>query len=429
MMALFERELFPNVKLTAVQTDKFKTSVCAMHFLQPQTEAHASEHALLPALLRRGTQTHGDMLSLSAALDGLYGAAIEPMVRKKGACQCFGFFASFLDDTYIPEEGGMLDRALGLLAELFLSPAGEDGFVPAYFESEKENLRRRIRSRINDKQQYAIYRLISQMFQGEAYGIDRLGEEAQLDLITAEGLYAQYQDLLRTSPIHIYYCGSAPVEKLVSALESALAGLPQGERKAWTAQETGALPKPQDVRNFSDHLDVTQGKLVLGFRMAERSMDAKAQALVSIFNALYGGSTTAKLFTHVRERLSLCYYASSMAEKHQGFLLVSSGIAFEQYEAAKAEILAQLEDCKNGVITEEEFAFARRYVQNQWRLTEDAQGRLEEYYLSQTVAKMPSTPQDLLQASEHLTKEDVAQFAKGLTLDSVYFLQAKEVLA
>lgn len=30
-----------------------------------------------------------------------------------------------------------------------------------------------------------------------------------------------------------------------------------------------------------------------------------------LLNAVYGGTTTSKLFLNVRERLSLCYYASS----------------------------------------------------------------------------------------------------------------------
>ena len=31
-------------------------------------------------------------------------------------------------------------------------------------------------------------------------------------------------------------------------------------------------------------------------------------------NALYGGCVTSKLFMNVREKLSLCYYASSMVD-------------------------------------------------------------------------------------------------------------------
>ena len=52
--------------------------------MAPLKEETAAENALIPHVLRRGTQAHPDMESISAALDELYGGAIEPAVRKKG---------------------------------------------------------------------------------------------------------------------------------------------------------------------------------------------------------------------------------------------------------------------------------------------------------------------------------------------------------
>ena len=48
-------------------------------------------------------------------------------------------------------------------------------------------------------------------------------------------------------------------------------------------------------------------------------------AALMVFNAVYGGSVTSKLFSNVRERLSLCYYANSVIEKHKGIMVVASG--------------------------------------------------------------------------------------------------------
>ena len=83
-MEVTRTELLPGVHLTAVQTKKFKSSVLGMQFLAPLARETAALNALLPAVLRRGTAAHPDMESLSAALDELYGGAIEPIVRKKG---------------------------------------------------------------------------------------------------------------------------------------------------------------------------------------------------------------------------------------------------------------------------------------------------------------------------------------------------------
>ena len=98
------------VYLTTVHTAKFKSSRFGVKFLMPLDPEHASEYALLPWVLRRGSQAHPDMACLSAALDELYGGVIEPDVTKKGETQCIGFAASFLDDAYALEGEALLDR-------------------------------------------------------------------------------------------------------------------------------------------------------------------------------------------------------------------------------------------------------------------------------------------------------------------------------
>ena len=111
MLPMTESVLAPGVILRAVQTKKFKTSMLSVTFLEPLTADHASLNALLPKVLRRGTQRHPDMESLSAALDDLYGGGIEPILRKKGEVQCIGFWGSFLDDAFVPQKTHILEEA------------------------------------------------------------------------------------------------------------------------------------------------------------------------------------------------------------------------------------------------------------------------------------------------------------------------------
>ena len=108
MTQVTQRDLMPGVRLTAVQTHKFKSNQLSVTLLSPLAAETASANALLPYGLLRGTREHPDLESLSAALDELYGGSIEPAVRKKGEAQCLGFVASFLDDAYAPEGAGIL---------------------------------------------------------------------------------------------------------------------------------------------------------------------------------------------------------------------------------------------------------------------------------------------------------------------------------
>ena len=368
------------------------------------------------------------MEALSAALDELYGGSIEPNVRKKGSVQCIGFTGSFLDDTYTPGREAILEPAAALLGDLLLHPVKEDGgFRREYVEGERANLVDRIRAQVNDKRQYSVQKLIQLVCAGEPAGVDKLGDESSAAAITADGLWEAYRALLRTARVELYYCGSAPLERVEAALAAAFRDLPREEaRTAAGVQSVGAHAAPGGPRLEEEAMDVTQGKLALGFRTGGLTAASPEFPALLVMNAVYGGTPTSKLFLNVREKLSLCYYASSMLEKFSGLMVVSSGIEFDKFEAAKAEILAQMENCRAGTIEEWELVGARQSVISALRTTMDAQGRLEEHWLGQAVAELTEGPDELARRVEAVTMDQVVAAARRLELDTVYFLKGRE---
>ena len=340
MTQVTRRELFPGVWLRTVHTDKFKSSYLSLTMLVPLERERAAANALLFPVLRRGTREHPDMESLSAALDELYGGAIEPIVRKKGETQCLGFVASFLDDAFAPGGEPILEPAAGLLGELLLRPRLQDGiFAEEYVSGERANLVDRIRGQINDKRSYATLRLGQLMCGEEAFGVDKLGDVEHAAAVTPGSLWERYQQLLSTAQIELYYCGSAEEERVARALKEALSALPVNEGRICPDCEVRlhAGPEPSMVE---ESMDVTQGKLAMGFRTGGVTCWEEEYPAMAMCNAVFGGTTLSKLFMNVREKLSLCYYASSTLEKMKGLILVSSGIEFDKFQQARDEILA-----------------------------------------------------------------------------------------
>ena len=171
---------------------------------------------------------------------------------------------------------------------------------------------------------------------------------------------------------------------------------------------------------------MTQGKLALGFRTGGSCVWTEDFPALMVFNALYGGTPTSKLFLNVREKLSLCYFASSTLEKCKGVLMVSSGIESGSFEKAKAEILAQLENCRQGAIEDWEITAARQAIISSLSATLDAQGRLEDFWLGQAAAGLEEAPQALARRIGAVTRDQVAAAAHKLALDTIYFLKGKE---
>ena len=426
MSQVTRRELFPGVWLRAVHTNKFKSSYLSITLLAPLDRRTAGANALIPEVLRRGSAIHPDLESLSAALDELYGGAIEPAVRKKGETQCVGFAASFLDDAYALKGEKILEPAADLLGELLLNPYTQDGhFCPDYTAGEKANLIDRIRAQINDKRTYAVQRLAQEMCRYEAFGADKLGDEESVAAITPESLWERYQELLRTAQVEVYYCGSADPDRVAEALRCALARLPVNENRADPDCEVRVTAGPEPVL-VEEAMDVTQGKLALGFRTGGLTCWENEFPALYLAVAVYGGTTLSKLFMNVREKLSLCYYASAVLEKMKGLMLVSSGIEFDKYQTAKDEILAQLEAVKRGEIEDWELEGSRRTLIGMCRAVLDDQGRQEEFWLGQAAAGLEEGPEDLAARLEKITREQVAAAARKLELDTIYFLKGKE---
>ena len=419
-MEVTRTRLAEGVHLTYLPARKFKTGLLSAQFVTPLRRETASAWALLAAVLRRGTVSCPDMESLNARLDRLYGARIDYTIRKKGENQCVGFVASLIDDSFAPGRERLLEPVAELLGELICSPVTERGrFVPAYFESERVNLVDAIRSILNDKRDYADSRLLQELCGGEPYGVPRLGSEAEAEKLQPEALYRMYRELIATARLELLYSGSAPRERVEQALRSALSALPRRDVAELTLGRRHEARS--QVLRVEEKLDVTQGKLGMGF-----ACGSEDHAALLMGNTLFGGSSNSKLFMNVREKLSLCYYASSQYHRQKGLITVSSGIEFGNYQRAYDEILAQLAAVQAGQLEDWELEGARSTLLNAYASMGDSQGKLENFYLGQAATGQEETPEELAEQVREMTLERIRRAMETVRLDTVYFLRGEE---
>ena len=425
-MDYFREELFPCVSLTALRSTQCKTGCLSVSLLTQLDRETAAERAVLPYVLRRGTTSLPDMRAFSARLDGLYGAAVEPSVRKLGEIQAVGFLASAAEDRFLPGDQGVLEDVIALLAELWLSPNTRGGlFLPDYVDGERQKLTERMDALRNDRRSWALRRLTENMCPYEPYAVSALGDREKAEDIHYVKLTKGFRALLPTAPMELFYCGSREGKEVADLLREAFALLPRGEIDLDLGTDIRMNAVEAEPRFFTEEMDVTQGNLAMGFRLGS-CMEDPDEAAIRVFNAVFGGSAGSKLFANVREKMSLCYYASSSVGLHKGIMTVSSGIDFDKYEPARDEILAQLESMRRGEITPEELEGAKKDVASTLRAVTDDPFSLENFYLRQTVQGLDASPMDLAALVETVTADQVAQIARGVELDAVYFLKGED---
>ncbi len=421
-------ELLPGVFLTCLQTDKFKTGLLSVSFLTRLCREEAAQNTLIPSVLRRGTLRSPDMDALAARLDILYGARIEPVSRKLGEIQAIGFWADFVDDAFLPDgNGGLLEEVAALLGELILSPNTRGGLLlPQYVDSEREKLLEDIRARRNDRAAYARQRMLELMCVGEDYAVDVLGDEETAESIGYVALTKHYRTLLATAPVEIFYCGTAEPERAAAALRDALMTLPRGEIDYDIGTDIRMNSVEAGPRRVTEELDVAQGKLVIGWRLGD-SMEDPDIPVLRVMNAVFGGCVLSKLFRNVREKLSLCYTASSGLDLMKGVLIAACGIEPDTYDQALDAILRQLDDMKAAEnITPEELDGAKQALTHDLTALTDSAGALEGFWLSQNLQGLDFGPEELAALLIYVTAEDVAAAARNLECDMIYFLRGEE---
>ena len=420
------REILPGVMMTCLQTDKFKTGLLSLNLLTRLNRETAAKNALIPSVLRRGTVSCPDMDALAARLDSLYGARLEPAVRKKGEIQCVGFWADFVDEAWLPEGESLLEQIAALMGETLLAPNTRGGLLlPQYVDSEREKLLEDIRARVNDKISYSRYRMTELMCPAEDYAVDVLGTEEEAQAIGYVALTRHYRALLASSPVEVFYCGAADPDRAYEAVRDALAALPRGELDMDLGTDIRMNTVEEGPRYCTDVMDVTQGKLSIGYRLGA-AMEEPDMAALRVMNAVFGGGVSSKLFMNVREKLSLCYFASSGVDLVKGVMAVISGIEVKDYDLALAEIGRQLQAVQDGDITDEELASAKRGLVNDLLSAADSAGALEAFWLEQNILGLEYGPEELAALVEDVTRQDVVKAASGIGCDMVYFLRGSE---
>lgn len=415
----FHRGQLNRIRLHVLPTDRFKTYAISAYIGTPLTEDNVTPTALTPFVLRRGTEKLPETRAFREKLDDLYGAGFGFDIYKRGDHQIAQFRMDIIDDRYVQGASGLLGEGLQFLGDALTRPLLENGtFSSKYVEAEKRTLRKKIESIINDKIRYAGERCIEEMCQNEPYRFHPLGRLAAIDSLTPELLYARYRKWLAESPIDLYVVGNTTLAE-VSALVKASFDLESGEPSAYLTQQgqTGST----DVRTVVEQLEVNQGKLNMGLRTGV-TYGQPDYAAALVYNGILGGYPHSKLFTNVREKASLAYYASSRLDGHKGILTIQSGIEIANYERAVAIIKEQLAAMEEGQISSLEYDQTLAMIRNQLKELDDSAFEMISFDFNSILSGRERTVAGLIAEVEQVDVAAIQAIAAKVKLDTIYFL-------
>lgn len=418
-MEYSRRDIGKGIGLNIINTDKFKTILISLSLIRPLTQEEASLNALLPLVLKRGTIKNKTYKEIQRKLDELYGANLSIDVNKKGEKQIVRFTIEGIDSIYL-EEKNYITKLIEFLLEILLNPLIEDGsFVEEYVEQEKKNLINRIKGLKNDKKHYAFERAIEEICRGEKYSIYKFGDIDNVKKINKDKLYRHYKTILENSPIEITVVGKSTnfdieeiIKKSFNFSRNAIVNIPR---------EDIYNKKSCDINEIFEKMNVSQGKLILGYRINIPYENKLFDAFL-IANEILGGGPNSKLFISVRERESLAYYVYSQVIKYKSIMLISSGIEIENYKKAKEIIINQIQELSKGNFTDDDISDAKNAITTAIKSLQDNNYSIADFYLSNIISNDRRSFDDYVSSIMNVKREDIIDSCKKLKLDTIYFL-------
>ena len=395
------------MKINKLQSNKFKTNLVALFITVPLTKENCTKNAILTSVLRRGTNNLKTQEEISKRLEELYGAGFNCGVDKLGNYHVLKFYLETLENTYTLNNENLLQEGVNLLLDIVFNPLVENnGFNKLYLDQEKINLQRLIESRKDNKALYAKERCLENIFADESYSLYKYGSVDDLASINEINLYAYYKELLKNCKIDLYITGNNIDNIKVPKIPSK--NLPQ------IPNMHIAPSKPNIVNEIQD---VTQGKLIIGL-----DVDDKNKTAVSMYNTILGGGANSKLFQNVREKASLAYSAGSSYIRRKNAILIQTGIEIENYDKAVKIIEEQLEDMKNGKISDDEFNSAKQLIVSSIELIEESKEDMITFYFDQNLFEEHLNITEYKEMIKKVTKDDVIKVAQKVKEDTIYFL-------
>ena len=414
---LLTKEKAEGVFLSLAQTDKFKSALMTVSFAVPLERETASIYSLLTNLLSLSTADFPDMQTFSLVKDDLYALELDSYVQRRGEILLVTLCINTISDSFAFDGEKVLFKATELLGSAIFRPNLENGIFPKEnVESEKLCLIDEIASAIENKPSFALRRARQILCEGEPFGVDAGGEIEIVESLDGEILAKYHRYILDNAPVYITYAGEADLKYLEECVD---AHLPFKSRKF-------SLPKPtihpeKEFKAVCETVEMEQSVLILAYRtkMPDGAFD---RAILSVFDEIFGGSSSSKLFMNVREKEGLCYYCSSYPSGRKNILFVSCGLEPGNEDFAAEAINREAEAMAKGDFSETDLETAKNSIIRSINSVGSSLGGLNGYLQGQALLEDSVSLEENLELVSKVTREDVIDFAKTLSLELKYVL-------
>lgn len=414
-------ELVKGVNLNIIPSKQFKTTRIFISFIKNiESKKELAERALLANYLEMCSQNYPTQIDIARKLSQMYGASFGSSVDRRGNYQLINFSIDYIEGKYLVGNEDLLSEVIEFLKEIIFNPlkVGENkNFDEETFTRQKNNTITYLNSIKEDKQAYATAKLRKLYFDNEIQQVPSFGESEDVEKLTISDLMDAYQKMLNTDRVEIMISGDVNTDEVVNKFSV----LPFKVRNISRASMSYTQEIKQEIVTQIDEEPLSQSKFDMAFRLpVVYRGDLHYAALV--FNSLFGGSALSLLFTVVREKMSMAYYANSNFDPFRQLLVVQTGISYTNKDKVQELILEQLERLRKGDFEDELLEQNKNNLISSYISRLDSQTSALLRAQSAALTGINVTVEEWLDNLQSVTKDDVMKVAKMVELQATYML-------
>ena len=414
-------ELVKGVNLNIIPSKQFKTTRIFISFIKNiESKKELAERALLANYLEMCSQNYPTQIDIARKLSQMYGASFGSSVDRRGNYQLINFSIDYIESKYLAGNEDLLSEVIEFLKEIIFNPlrVGENkNFDEETFTRQKNNTITYLKSIKEDKQAYAAAKLRKLYFDNEIQQVPSFGESEDVEKLTISDVMDAYQKMLNTDRVEVMISGDVNTDEVVNKFSV----LPFKVRNISRASMSYTQEIKQEIVTQIDEEPLSQSKFDMAFRLPVIYRGNLHYAAL-VFNSLFGGSALSLLFTVVREKMSMAYYANSNFDPFRQLLVVQTGISYTNKDKVQELILEQLERLRKGDFEDELLEQNKNNLISSYISRLDSQTSALLRAQSAALTGINVTVEEWLDNLQSVTKDDVMKVAKMVELQATYML-------
>lgn len=408
-----------------INDNKFKSIYISVNYTMPVENTQVSENSVLSAILSKGCKKYKNQKEIEKRLYELYGANFDVNVELLGDLYNIEFRMECINKKYLPNNDDVFYKCLDLLFNIIYEQnIQDDKFDEKLVEREKEYILDKIKTRKDDKLKYSVVKTEYFMCKNEPFGRSIYGIEDDVENVTSENLVKRYNEVINNSCVTVIISGNLDgYDNLENGINEAFfeklnSNIPYDKLVTDTRNEKELL----SLEEIFEKQDTTQSVITFGMRINDLSNEDYYR--LNVFNAILGSTPSSKLFQNFREKESLAYTVRSRCYRFKGIMVIYAGIEDKNYEKAKECINYNINEIKNGNITNEELNAAKESLVSDILEWNDSKIALAKMLFTNLICKNDSdiTIQDMIDGINSVTIDDVINISNRFYVEKIFLL-------